>query len=32
MIDSLLDAVVAIGIEEIYIVRSYLSEQFDQLL
>ena len=32
MIDSLLDAVVAIGIEEIYIVRGYLSEQFDQLL
>lgn len=32
MIDTLLDAVVAAGIEEIYIVRGYLSEQFDQLL
>ena len=32
MIDTLLDAVVKIGIEEIYIVRGYLSEQFDQLL
>lgn len=32
IIDSLLDAVVAAGIEEIYIVRGYLSEQFDQLL
>lgn len=32
IIDSLLDAVVAVGIEEIYIVRGYLSEQFDQLL
>lgn len=32
MIDSLLDAVIAAGIEEIYIVRGYLYEQFDQLL
>ncbi len=32
IIDTLLDAVVAAGIEEIYIVRGYLSEQFDQLL
>lgn len=32
IIDSLLDAVVAVGIEEIYIVRGYLAEQFDQLL
>ncbi len=32
IIDSLLDAVVACGIEEIYIVRGYLGEQFDQLL
>ena len=32
IIDTLLDAVVGIGIEEIYIVRGYLSEQFDQLL
>lgn len=32
MIDTLLDAVTAVGIEEIYIVRGYLSEQFDQLL
>ncbi|MBQ7829144.1 MAG: NTP transferase domain-containing protein [Clostridia bacterium] len=32
IIDSLLDAVTAIGIEEIYLVRGYLSEQFDQLL
>lgn len=31
MIDTLLDAVVAAGIEEIYIVRGYLGEQFDQL-
>ena len=31
MIDTLLDAVVAVGIEEIYIVRGYLAEQFDQL-
>lgn len=32
MIDTLLDAVVAAGIQEIYIVRGYLGEQFDQLL
>ena len=32
MIDTLLDAVVEAGIEEIYIVRGYLGEQFDQLL
>ncbi len=32
IIDTLLDAVVSVGIEEIYIVRGYLSEQFDQLL
>ena len=32
IIDTLLDAVVEAGIEEIVIVRGYLSEQFDQLL
>ena len=32
LIDALLDAVVTAGIEEIYIVRGYLGEQFDQLL
>lgn len=32
IIDTLLDAVLAAGIQEIYIVRGYLSEQFDQLL
>lgn len=32
IIDSLLDAVVEVGITEIYIVRGYLAEQFDQLL
>jgi len=32
MIDTLLDAVVRAGIEEIYIVRGYLGEQFEQLL
>ncbi|MBR4067033.1 MAG: phosphocholine cytidylyltransferase family protein [Clostridia bacterium] len=32
MIDTLLNAVVAAGIEEIYVVRGYLGEQFDQLL
>lgn len=32
MIDTLLDAVVAAGIEEIYLVRGYLGEQFDQLI
>lgn len=31
IIDTLLDAVVAAGIEEIIIVRGYLAEQFDQL-
>ena len=32
IIDTLLDACLGAGIEEIYIVRGYLSEQFDQLL
>ena len=32
LIDTLLDAVLAAGINEIYIVRGYLGEQFDQLL
>jgi len=32
LIDTMLDAVLAAGIEEIYIVRGYLGEQFDQLL
>ncbi|MDR1901500.1 MAG: NTP transferase domain-containing protein [Treponema sp.] len=32
IIDTLLDAVAAAGIEEIVIVRGYLGEQFDQLL
>lgn len=32
IIDSLIDACLAIGINEIYIVRGYLGEQFDQLL
>ncbi len=32
IIDSLIDAVLAAGIEEIYVVRGYLWEQFDQLL
>lgn len=32
IIDSLLDAVVAAGIDEIYVVRGYLAEQFDVLL
>ncbi len=32
LIDTLLDAVIAAGIEEIYIIRGYLGEQFDQLL
>ncbi|MDR0312058.1 MAG: MarR family transcriptional regulator [Treponema sp.] len=31
IIDTLLDAVCAAGIEEIFIVRGYLGEQFDQL-
>ena len=32
IIDGLIDAVLAQGIDEIYIVRGYLGEQFDQLL
>jgi CTP:phosphocholine cytidylyltransferase-like protein len=32
IIDTLLDAASAAGIEEIFIVRGYLGEQFDQLL
>lgn len=32
LIDASLDAVLEAGIKEIYIVRGYLSEQFDQLL
>lgn len=32
IIDTLLDACLEAGIEEIYIVRGYLAEQFDQLL
>ena len=32
IIDSLLDAVIEAGIKEIYVIRGYLSEQFDQLL
>lgn len=32
MIDTMLDACLEAGISEIYIVRGYLSEQFDQLL
>lgn len=32
IIDSTLDALVAAGIPEIYIIRGYLAEQFDQLL
>ena len=32
IIDTLLDAVLKVGITEIYIVRGYLAEQFDQLL
>ena len=32
IIDGLLDACLAAGINEIYIVRGYLAEQFDQLL
>ena len=31
IIDNLLDACLAAGIEEIYLVRGYLAEQFDQL-
>lgn len=32
IIDGLIDACLAVGITDIYIVRGYLSEQFDQLL
>lgn len=32
IIDTLIDALIAAGIPEIYVVRGYLSEQFDQLL
>ena len=32
IIDTAIDAALAIGIDEIYIVRGHLSEQFDQLL
>ncbi len=32
IIDSLLDAVEAAGIDEVYVVRGYYGEQFDQLL
>lgn len=32
IIDSLLDACLEVGIDDIYIVRGYLSEQFDSLL
>lgn len=32
IIDGLIDACLAVGITEIYIVRGYLAEQFDQLL
>ena len=32
IIDGLIDAVYAAGIDEIYIVRGYLADQFDQLL
>lgn len=32
MIDTMLDAIIALGIDDITIVRGYLSEQFDQLL
>lgn len=32
IIDRLIDAVLAAGIEEIYVVRGYLAEEFDQLL
>ena len=32
IIDSLIDATIAVGIEDITIVRGYLAEQFDQLL
>lgn len=32
IIDRLIDAVLAAGVEEIYVVRGYLAEEFDQLL
>lgn len=32
ILDTAIDAVLAAGIEEIYVVRGHLSEQFDQLL
>lgn len=32
IIDTLIDAVTAAGIDEIYVVRGYLADQFDQLL
>ncbi len=32
IIDTMLDAIMAAGIQEIYIVRGYMAEQFDQLL
>ncbi len=32
IIDTIIDACIDVGIEEIYVVRGYLSEQFDQLL
>lgn len=32
IIDGLIDACLAAGIEDIYVVRGYLAEQFDQLL
>jgi CTP:phosphocholine cytidylyltransferase-like protein len=32
IIDTALDAVLGAGVEEIYVVRGYLGEQFDQLL
>ena len=32
IIDTLLDALVSVDIKEIYIVRGYLAEQFDQLI
>ena len=32
LIDTLIDACISAGIDEIYIVRGYLAEQFDQLL
>ena len=32
IIDGLIDACLGVGIDEIYVVRGYLAEQFDQLL